>query len=213
MGSIAVWGADARVIFRVLWCSVLCLGCTDLKGNLFWIPLNSKNYPTDDRYDILIMAEAMGHTLCAAFHRSGRGLLREKGLRYLYQKAAVAWWFHVHVWPACFSLCYRCTQTLCTITAHMRHLCSESSLNMCRCQSGRSTSRLRVHSLSNFNIYNTQNIKAYIVFVFPFDLLTLEWISVSFTGNFTETSPNVPLSISFVFGWFTLSPWSLGSIV
>lgn len=153
---------------------MLCLGCTDLKGNLFWIPLNSKNYPTDDRYDILIMAEAMGHTLCAAFHRSGRGLLREKGLRYLYQKAAVAWWFHVHVWPACFSLCYRCTQTLCTITAHMRHLCSESSLNMCRCQSGRSTSRLRVHSLSNFNIYNTQNIKAYIVFVFPFDLLTLE---------------------------------------
>lgn len=145
--------------------------------------------------------------------KSGRGLLREKGLRHLYQKAAAAWWSQVHVWPACSSLCSRGRQALYTATAPMRHLCSESSLNVCHWQSGRSTSRLRVHSWSDFNIYSTQNIKADSVFVFPFDLLTLEWISVPFTGNFTETSPNVPLSISFISGWFTLSPWSLGSIV
>lgn len=62
--------------------------------------------------------------------------------------------------------------------------------------SSRSTNSLRFYSLRIFS-YNTQNTKADIAFMFPLDLLTLEWTAVSFIRNFIKT-PNVPLFLLYL---------------
>lgn len=154
-----------------------------LKVDLLWISLAPENCPPDHRYHIPIKAEAGGHTSRTSFYSVGEGSSEERSsitppkgwLRLCGSK-------HTCVWHA--FLCHTHTLYHHIPTGH-QWLFGGLTQDISHSYSGRSTNSLRLCSLNNL-IYNTQNKKTDLAFMFPFDLLTLEWRAVSFIRNFVK---------------------------